>query len=140
AKMLRVHRHDASVQDRLAQVLNAPSLYDVAIRKLAERGFDIDATKLERDFSQPYEFNESVANAWANVYRNSETHFDLYELGEKLVDIEDAFQNWRFKHLFTVQRVIGTRMGTGGSSGVGFLRKALDISFFPELFSIRTQL
>jgi len=139
-KLARVHRHDSVVFNELTSALESPSLYDVVIRKLHEAGFDIDATKLKRDFTQPYESNDSVRQAWLEVYRNTDTHFDLYELGEKLVDIEDAFQQWRFKHMYTVQRIIGNRMGTGGSSGVPFLRKALDISFFPELLALRTEL
>jgi tryptophan 2,3-dioxygenase len=140
AGLVEVHRHDQKVYDELSAVLHAPSLYDAVIAKLADAGFDIDAEKLERDFSQPYEPNESVQNAWLEIYRNADDFFELYELGEKLVDIEDAFQNWRFKHMLTVQRIIGNRKGTGGSSGVPFLKKALETSFFPELFSIRTDL
>ena len=140
AGLVEVHRHDEKVYNELSAVLTAPSLYDVVIAKLADAGFDIDAEKLERDFSQPYEPNESVQNAWLEIYRNADDFFELYELGEKLVDIEDAFQNWRFKHMLTVQRIIGNRKGTGGSSGVPFLKKALETSFFPELFSIRTDL
>jgi tryptophan 2,3-dioxygenase len=140
AGLIEVHRHDDKVYNELSSILNAPSLYDVVIAKLADAGFAIEAEKLERDFSQPYEPNESVQNAWLEIYRNADDHFELYELGEKLVDIEDAFQNWRFKHMLTVQRIIGNRKGTGGSSGVPFLKKALETSFFPELFSIRTDL
>ncbi len=140
AGLVEVHRHDDTVYDELSAVLTAPSLYDVVIAKLADAGFDIDAEKLQRDFSQPYEPNQSVQNAWLEIYRNADNHFELYELGEKLVDIEDAFQSWRFKHMLTVQRIIGNRKGTGGSSGVPFLKKALETSFFPELFSIRTDL
>ena len=140
AGLVEVHRHDEKVYEELSAVLNAPSLYDVIIAKLADSGFSIDAEKLDRDFSQPYEPNESVQDAWLEIYRNAEDFFELYELGEKLVDIEDAFQNWRFKHMLTVQRIIGNRRGTGGSSGVPFLKKALETSFFPELFSIRTDL
>ena len=84
--------------------------------------------------------NESVKNAWLQIYRNADKNFDLYELAEKLVDIEDAFQQWRFKHMYTVQRIIGLRKGTGGSSGVPFLKKALDTSFFPELLALRNDL
>lgn len=140
AKLIEVHRHDKVVYTGLETALNAPSLYDTVIRKLHETGFDIDDEKLNRDFSLPYEQNESVMQAWLQVYRNTDKYFDLYELAEKLVDIEDAFQQWRFKHMYTVQRIIGNRMGTGGSSGVPFLRKALDISFFPELLALRTHL
>jgi len=115
-------------------------LYDVVLRKLSNAGFEIDQQKLDRDFSLPYEADASVQAAWLTIYRSPETHFDLYELAEKLVDIEDAFQQWRFKHMYTVQRIIGQRQGTGGSSGVPFLKKAIDMSFFPELFAIRTEL
>ena len=139
-RLVEVHRHDAPVYEELSRVLNAPSLYDVVLRRLRATGFDIDDEKIERDFSEPYEPNESVQAAWLKIYSNPDDYFDLYELAEKLVDIEDAFQNWRFKHMYTVQRIIGNRMGTGGSSGVPFLKKALDTSFFPELFAIRTDL
>lgn len=138
--LMQVHKHDPAVHDALLQVLGAPSLYDTVIQKLHEAGFDIDATCLDRDFTQPYTENNSVRIAWLEIYKKSDKYFELYELAEKLVDIEDAFQQWRFKHMYTVQRIIGSRRGTGGSSGVPFLRKALDISFFPELFSIRTDL
>ena len=110
------------------------------IRKLHESGFEIDAEVLERDVSLPYEPNDSVQQAWLSIYKNSDNNFELYELAEKLVDIEDAFQQWRFKHMYTVQRIIGHQVGTGGSSGVNFLKKALDISFFPELLALRSDL
>ncbi len=139
-KLVEVHRHDAPVYEELSRVLHAPSLYDVVLRKLRASGFDIDDEKIDRDFSEPYEPNGSVQAAWHRIYSEPDQYFDLYELAEKLVDIEDAFQNWRFKHMYTVQRIIGNRMGTGGSSGVPFLKKALDTSFFPELFAIRTEL
>ncbi|MEL7448664.1 MAG: tryptophan 2,3-dioxygenase family protein [Pseudomonadota bacterium] len=139
-KLVAVHRHDAPVHEELTRVLNAPSLYDVVIRKLRAAGFAIDDCKIDRDFSEPYEPNASVQAAWHEIYSKPEQYFELYELAEKLIDIEDAFQNWRFKHMYTVQRVIGNRMGTGGSSGVPFLKKALDTSFFPELFAIRNDL
>ena len=139
-KLVEVHRHDPAVYEDLNRILDAPSLYDVVIRKLSEVGFEIDSEKLDRDFSQPYEANDSVQSAWLKIYRDADEHFELYELAENLVDIEDAFQNWRFKHMYTVQRIIGNRMGTGGSSGVPFLKKAIDMSFFPELFALRTDL
>ena len=140
SKLIEVHRHDPEVYDELDRVLVAPGLYDVVLKKLSDVGFDIDKQLLERDFSLPYDANESVQAAWLAIYSDPEKHFELYELAEKLVDIEDAFQNWRFKHMYTVQRIIGNRQGTGGSSGVGFLKKAIDTSFFPELFAIRTEL
>lgn len=140
ADLVKVHASNPPIADELNALLERPSLYDEVIRKLHESGFDIDASLLERDFSAPYEPNESVKNAWLQIYRNSDKYFELYELAEKLVDIEDAFQQWRFKHMYTVQRIIGLRPGTGGSSGVPFLKKALDTSFFPELLDLRTDL
>jgi tryptophan 2,3-dioxygenase len=140
SKLIEVHRHDPEVYDELDRVLAEPGLYDIVLRKLNSVGFDIDAEKLERDFSLPYEANDSVQAAWLAIYGDPEKYFELYELAEKLVDIEDAFQNWRFKHMYTVQRIIGNRMGTGGSSGVAFLKKAIETSFFPELFAIRAEL
>src|SRR5210317_1151714 len=139
-RLVDVHRHDSEVYDELKRVLVEPGLYDVVLRKLSDVGFDINEHMLERDFSQPYEADASVQAAWLAIYRDPEKHFELYELAEKLVDIEDAFQAWRFKHMYTVQRIIGNRQGTGGSSGVPFLKKAIDTSFFPELFAIRSDL
>ena len=138
--LVEVHRHDEAVYGELKRVLEAPGLYDVVLRKLSDDGFEIDAEKLDRDFSLPYEADESVQAAWFEIYRNPDRYFELYELAEKLVDIEDSFQAWRFKHMYTVQRIIGNRRGTGGSSGVPFLKKAIETSFFPELFAIRTDL
>jgi tryptophan 2,3-dioxygenase len=140
ADILRVHEGTPFAHEELSKILNEPSLYDEVINKLNDSGFNIDSKALNRDVSLPYERNESVLQAWLEIYRNSEEHFELYELAEKLVDIEDAFQQWRFKHMYTVQRIIGQQMGTGGSSGVRFLKKALDISFFPELLELRTEL
>jgi len=139
-RLVEVHRHDRDVYEELKQVLEAPGLYDVVLRKLHDAGFDIDNRKLDRDYSEPYEADASVQAAWLEIYNDPDKYFDLYELAEKLVDIEDAFQNWRFKHMYTVQRIIGSRPGTGGSSGVPFLKKAIDTSFFPELFAIRNEL
>lgn len=140
ASLLKVHESDPVVHQELKQILDAPSLYDVTLKVLDDNGLGIDADVLTRDYSQPYQSNDSVLQAWLSVYRNADEHFQLYELAEKLIDIEDSFQQWRFKHMYTVQRIIGNKMGTGGSSGVGFLKKALDISFFPELFELRTHL
>lgn len=138
--LLKVHENDETVHRELKAILDAPSLYDVTLEILNKQGLSIDASQLTRDVSQPYERNDSVLNAWIAVYQDADTHFELYELAEKLVDIEDSFQQWRFKHMYTVQRIIGNKIGTGGSSGVAFLKKALDISFFPELFELRTKL
>lgn len=138
--LLKVHENDTQVYQELKEVLEAPSLYDVTLSMLAEQGLAVDQSHLLRDVSLPYERNVSVLNAWLTVYRDADKYFELYELAEKLVDIEDSFQQWRFKHMYTVQRIIGNKKGTGGASGVTFLKKALDISFFPELFELRTQL
>jgi tryptophan 2,3-dioxygenase len=138
--LLKVHASNEPVFEELNAISNAPSLYDTILQLMAEQGFEIANSQLNRDFNEPYQRHDSVLEAWLTVYQNADKHFELYELAEKLVDIEDAFQNWRFKHMYTVQRIIGNKMGTGGSSGVGFLKKALDISFFPELFELRTKL
>ncbi|RSD30659.1 tryptophan 2,3-dioxygenase [Vibrio pectenicida] len=138
--LLKVHENNAQAYQELKAVLETPSLYDVTLSILAQQGLEVDKSQLLRDVSLPYEKNGSVLNAWLTVYRDADKYFELYELAEKLVDIEDSFQQWRFKHMYTVQRIIGHKRGTGGSSGVAFLKKALDISFFPELFELRTQL
>ncbi len=138
--MLKVHASNPDVYQALDQLLKQPSLYDEVIRALVRAGFNIDDSQLDRDFTRPYLTNASVLAAWLTVYRQPEEYFDLYELAEKLVDIEDAFQQWRFKHMYTVQRIIGQKQGTGGSSGVAFLKRALEVSFFPELFEVRTHL
>lgn len=140
ADMLNIHKANESAHRELSQLLNQNSLYDEVIIALAKAGFAIDDNVIRRDVTQPYQRSESVLAAWLNVYQQPDTYFELYELAEKLVDIEDAFQQWRFKHMYTVQRIIGYKQGTGGSSGVGFLKKALDVSFFPELFEVRTHL
>lgn len=138
--LIKVHESNATVHKELQDILHKPSLYDEVIKVLHKQGLAIDDSALNRDFSQPYQASESVLNAWLEIYQDSDKYFELYELAEKLLDIEDAFQQWRFKHMYTVQRIIGNKMGTGGSSGVSFLKKALDISFFPELFELRTHL
>jgi tryptophan 2,3-dioxygenase len=140
ADILKVHRDSAFAHDELKALLEKPSLYDEVISKLSESGFAIDESVLDRDVTLPYEPNDSVTAAWLSIYRDSDSNFELYELAEKLVDIEDSFQQWRFKHMYTVQRIIGDHMGTGGSSGVPFLKRALETSFFPELISLRSQL
>lgn len=140
AEMLNIHQANPQAHQELSELLTQKSLYDEVISALANTGFVIDASITARDVTQPYQRNDSVLNAWLSVYQQPETYFELYELAEKLVDIEDAFQQWRFKHMYTVQRIIGYKQGTGGSSGVGFLKKALDVSFFPELFEVRTHL
>lgn len=138
AALVEVHQSNAKAYQVLKDLLGKPSLYDEVLKVLDNKGFKIQQSCLQRDFSQPYQSNASVEQAWLKIYQNADTYFELYELAEKLVDLEDAFQQWRFRHMYTVQRIIGFKKGTGGSSGVGFLKKALDISFFPELFSLRT--
>jgi len=140
AQLLDVHQANSENFNELKAVLEAPSLYDEVIQLLVDKKLLNKQALLERDFTQPYQQSDAVLQAWLEVYKNADQHFELYELAEKLIDIEDAFQQWRFKHMYTVQRIIGNKMGTGGSSGVSFLKKALDISFFPELFELRTHL
>jgi len=140
AAMLKVHAHRP---ERLALVqayYDAPSLYDEALRLMARRGLPVPASHLQRDWTQPYEASDAVEDAWLTVYRAPEQHWDLYQLGEKLTDLEDAFRVWRFKHVTTVERIIGFKRGTGGTSGVGYLRKMLDVVLFPELWRLRTDL
>ncbi|MDJ1159713.1 tryptophan 2,3-dioxygenase [Chelatococcus sp. SYSU_G07232] len=140
AKMLLPHRHKPEIHARLAQALAEPSLYDEALRLLARRGYPVPAEAIDRDFSLPHAFDERIRDIWLSIYREPGEHFDLYELAEELVDVEDWFQQWRFRHMKTVERIIGHKRGTGGSSGVGFLKTALDRSFFPELWDLRTLL
>jgi len=119
--------------------LERPSLYDEAIRMLARRGFAIDAGQLERDWSEPHSFDRSVHDAWLAVYREPEAHWELYELAENLLDIEDHFGTWRFRHANTVERVIGMKVGTGGTSGVQYLRRQIGTRVFTELWAVRTE-
>ncbi len=133
-------KHQPDTLEHLRKVLAAPSLYDEALRALARRGFAIDADVVERDWSVPHAANDSVLAAWTQVYRDPHRYWDLYELAEKLVDLEDAFQQWRFRHLGTVTRIIGHKRGTGGTAGVSYLKRALEYSFFPELWTVRTEL
>ena len=138
--MIDPHRHRADLAAALEAELVAPSIYDEAIRLLARRGVAITPNALDRDFGLPYVADPSVEAAWTAVYRDPERHWDLYELGEELVDLEDFFRQWRFRHVTTVERIIGWKSGTGGTAGVAYLRKLLDIRLFPELWDLRTQL
>ncbi len=140
AAMLAVHRHRPEILAPLEDALAAPSLYDEAIRLLARRGFAIDRRAVERDWTRPYAANRSVEAAWTKVYRDTDHHWDLYELAEELVDLEDFFRQWRFRHVTTVERIIGYRRGTGGTAGVAYLRELLNIRLFPELWDLRTTL
>ncbi len=140
AAMLRPHAHRDDLLAAVRAQYEAPSLYDEALRLLARRGLDIPESHRERDWTRPYEAGEGVKAAWLEVYRNSREHWELYQLAEKLVDIEDMFRLWRFRHVTTVERIIGFKRGTGGTSGVGYLRKMLDVVLFPELWQVRTEL
>ncbi|HRA85124.1 MAG TPA: tryptophan 2,3-dioxygenase [Ilumatobacteraceae bacterium] len=140
AAMLEPHRHRHNRFDEVQAALHIPSLYDEALRLLARRGIEVPAHVLQRDVTQPYTTDPGVEAAWLAVYSNASDNWELYQLGEKLVDLEDAFRLWRFRHLTTVQRVIGFKQGTGGTSGVGYLRAMLSTELFPELWSIRTAL
>ncbi|WP_308637399.1 tryptophan 2,3-dioxygenase [Paenibacillus silvisoli] len=140
AHMLSVFQHHTELYALMQQALHAPSMYDAAIGALAARGLPVDEAALDRDWSQPYQPNASVEEAWLTVYRDVDQYWDLYELAEKLVDIGSQQQIWRFNHMTTVERIIGNKMGTGGSSGVTYLKRALDQQFFPELWSLRTKL
>ncbi|WP_029013057.1 tryptophan 2,3-dioxygenase [Niveispirillum irakense] len=140
AAMIPVHQSDPLVHERLLSALAEPSLYDECLGLLARRGFAIPESHLSRDWTQPYRSDRTVEAAWLAVYRDTAAHWDLYELAEKLVDLEYRFQQWRFSHMKTVERIIGYKPGTGGSGGVSYLVKALDLSFFPELLSLRTSL
>ncbi|MBZ6077852.1 tryptophan 2,3-dioxygenase [Microvirga puerhi] len=134
------HRHRSDLAAKLDAAYRAPSLYDEALRLLARRGYPVPIEVIERDVTEPYVAHPGVEAVWEEIYRHSDQHFDLYELAEELVDLEDAFQQWRFRHMKTVERIIGMRRGTGGSAGVAYLRHALEKSFFPELWSVRTRL
>ncbi len=140
ANMLLPHRHDAKLHAWLTARLKQPSLYDEFLRFLARKGHPVPKEALERDFTRPYQKSEQVMRVFKNIYQHPDEHWDAYEMAEKLVDVEQRFQLWRFRHLKTVHRIIGNKMGTGGSSGVGFLQKALDLVFFPELWDVRTEL
>jgi tryptophan 2,3-dioxygenase len=139
-KALLPHHKDVALHAWLQKRLEAPSLYDEFLRYLSRQGFKIPPDKLDRDFRQPYEKSDAVQEVFRGIYEKPDSHWDAYEMCEKLVDVEERFQLWRFRHMKTVHRIIGFKRGTGGSSGVGFLRAALDVTFFPELWDVRTDL
>jgi len=138
--VLSVYEHQPELASQLNETLRAPSIYDASIMALAKRGLTIDKEMLERDWSQEYKENDSVREAWQTVYRDVDQYWDLYELAEKLVDIDSKQHQWRYNHMITVERVIGFKKGTGGSSGVEYLKRALEKRYFPELWSLRTYL
>jgi tryptophan 2,3-dioxygenase len=140
AALVEVHRQNPTRYEHLNSVLNSPSFYDLCLQHLASKGFAIPDEYLERDWSQAYVPSPAVEAAWAKVYSSVDEYWQLYELAEKLVDLEHEFQMWRFSHMKTVERIIGYGKGTGGTSGVAFLQKALGLRFFPELWSVRSEL
>jgi tryptophan 2,3-dioxygenase len=138
--MVAPHAHHPERMALVVAALEAPSIYDESLRLLARRGLAIAPGRLARDWTQPTTYDESVEEAWLEVYTDPQAHWDLYALAEKLVDLEDAFRQWRFRHVTTVERVIGFKRGTGGTEGVAYLRKMLDVVLFPELWRMRTKL
>jgi tryptophan 2,3-dioxygenase len=140
ADLIEVFRADAPAYEQLERALKAPSLYDEVLRLLSRRGLDVPPEAIDRDFTQPYQASKQVAAAWLSVYHNSVKDWDLYELAERLVDLDYKFQLWRFTHVKTVERIIGYKRGTGGTGGVSYLTKALELKFFPELWTIRTSM
>ena len=140
AAMLKPHAHRPDLLALVEEAYKSPSLYDECLRLLARRGVSVPDASLERDWTLPYTADDGVKAAWLEVYRAPEKHWDLYQMAEELVDLEDAFRLWRFRHVTTVERVIGFKRGTGGTGGVSYLRKMLDVVLFPELWALRTEL
>ncbi len=140
ADMLQLFGHDDVVHAQLKKTLESPSLYDEFLRYLERRGFAVPAECVDRDWSLPYEASPGVVAVIKEIYEDTSGYWEAYNMCEKLVDVEENFQLWRFRHMKTVERLIGYKPGTGGSSGVAFLKQALDIRFFPELFDVRTEL
>ena len=138
--MLQPHAHRPDLLAQVQAAFEAPSLYDEALRLLARRGLPVPASHTDRDWTLPYAESDAVERAWLTVYRNPQQHWDLYQLGEELTDLEDAFRLWRFRHVTTVERIIGFKRGTGGTGGVSYLRKMLDVVLFPEIWKLRTDL
>ncbi len=140
AAMLKPHAHSPARLAEVEAAYRAPSLYDESLRLLARRGLPVPASHTARDWTQPYTASDEVEAAWLQVYRAPQQHWDLYQLGEELTDLEDAFRLWRFRHVTTVERVIGFKRGTGGTGGVSYLRRMLDVVLFPEIWKLRTDL
>jgi tryptophan 2,3-dioxygenase len=140
ATMLQPHAHHPQRLAAVQQAFESPSLYDEALLLLARRGLPVPATHVDRDWTQPYVESAAVERAWLTVYRDPKRYWDLYQLGEELTDLEDAFRLWRFRHVTTVERIIGFKRGTGGTGGVSYLRKMLDVVLFPEIWRLRTDL
>ncbi len=139
-RMLEVFSSEPEAHEMLSTLLEEPTVYDAFLRALAREGYAVPQDVLERDVTQPWTFREDLVPVFREIYESEDTPWGYYEACEDLVDLEDNFQAWRFRHLRTVQRTIGFKSGTGGSSGVGFLRRALDLTFFPELYAVRTEI
>ncbi len=140
AELIEVHKREPKIYELLTRTLQAPSLYDEVLRLLSRRGYEVPQELLVRDFTQPYSASKPVTAAWLSVYHNAEKDWDLYELAERLVDLDHHFQLWRFHHMKTVERIIGYKAGTGGTAGVSYLAKALRLRLFPELWEMRTSM
>jgi tryptophan 2,3-dioxygenase len=140
AAMLRLFAHDERARAQLADLLARPSLYDEFLRFLARHGHDVPRSVLDRDVTQPHRFTPELVPVFRSIYEHADEQWEAYEACEELVDLEDNFQLWRFRHLKTVERTIGTKRGTGGTGGVPFLRSALEITYFPELYAVRTEI
>ncbi len=140
AAVVEVFRHDDRLYQDMQRTLQAPSLYDEFLASLARQGYAVPGDCLERDWTQPHERQPALVPLFKTIYDQPEQQWDAYEMCEKLVDVEENFQLWRFRHIKTVERIIGYKQGTGGSSGVAFLKKSLDFTFFPELFDVRTEI
>jgi len=138
--VLGVYKHQPEIYKQVENALQERSIYDAAILALSKRGFHIDESYLKRDWTEDYKANDSVEQAWLEVYQNVEKYWDFYELAEKLVDIESHQQKWRYNHMITVERIIGYKRGTGGSAGVEYLKQVINHRFFPELWNMRTKL
>ena len=137
---MKPHEHMPEVSRWLYQIYEAPGIYDQMVRALARAGFRISAEVLNRDVTKPYITDASVQKAWETIYRNPRDNWQFYDLAEKLIDFEDFFRRWRFNHLTAVERIIGSKMGTGGTSGASYLKKMLDTVLFPELWQVRSDL
>ncbi len=139
-EILELFAHDAEAQQELRTELESPSLYDEFLRHLARQGHAVPKSCLERDWAEPYRRNAGLISVFQRIYAAPETYWECYALCEKLVDIDEHFQLWRFRHVKTVERIIGFKRGTGGTSGVAFLKKVVDLAFFPELLDVRTEI
>lgn len=140
AGMLKMFPEGSSSHEELKEVLNSPSIYDVFLRNLSKNGYKVPDNCVNRSWQEPHVFNEELVEVFVGIYKDTDKHWDAYALAEQLVDVEESFQMWRFRHMKTVERIIGFKKGSGGSSGVAFLKKALELTFFPELLAVRTSL